>query len=165
MGEGSVLDAANCVLDTFSKCLFGYVPVRGDRWRLYIYGSTVKAGKRLRMPANLDTNRQSLGGRYGRLGMGDTQAMATGQLIRWIRGMPRVPIRTWRYWETVELAGDRSDYMLSLLLDSSYADDNATHCVLCDKPPIGLDWWCLGRVSGPCCGLRHGELRQRSCRG
>lgn len=30
------------------------------------------------------------------------------------------------------------------------------NCVLCGFPTEGLDWWHLGDVVGPCCGMRRG---------
>ena len=96
-------------------------------------------------PARLCSNRHSLGGRYGNLGFGGTQARAVGQLVRWLRYLPRHPLLAWSYWSSMGLGNDE---MVATLEETDYS--YKTNCVLCGKVNP-TDWWCLNNVSGPCC--------------
>ena len=94
----------------------------------------------------------SLCNNYGRMGMGGTQAMAVGQLARWIRGQTRAPLHWWEHWASpkIALARDQGEEMMELLRKSSYDDGVTTLCVHCGNPRSG-DWWCLDGLVGPCC--------------
>ena len=91
---------------------------------------------------------------YGRLGMGGTMAMAIGQLARWIRNQPRVPVSVWRRWagDKIRLARDNGDLMLKYLTELGYDDNTSTKCILCGEDKCS-DWWSLDNISGPCCYL------------
>jgi hypothetical protein len=94
---------------------------------------------------------------YHDMGMGGTMAMAVGQLVLWIRGKPRLPLRSWEYWasDTIRLAGDNGPAMLACIAASTYGDGKATRCVLCGGDQVG-DWWSLNGVTGPCCSYTRG---------
>lgn len=79
---------------------------------------------------------------------GGTQSTAISQLVRWIRGLPVLPMATWEYWssEKVKLCKPEA---LAILRSAGYPEEAV--CVLCGKKPAGLDWWHLDNVSGPCC--------------
>jgi hypothetical protein len=104
------------------------------------------------MAARLNGNGDRLGCDYGRLGMGGTGALATGQLVRWTRGLTRVPLTSWEYWlgPKILLGRGGDARALELLRASSYSDPKLTCCVLCGSPKIA-DWWNDGKLVGPCC--------------
>jgi len=89
---------------------------------------------------------------YGRLGLGGTQAMAIGQLARFIRNQTRVPLHAWEHWtcDKIMLGGENSQDVLRAVRDSSYCDAEKTKCVICGGSRSG-DWWSLDGVIGPCC--------------
>jgi hypothetical protein len=85
---------------------------------------------------------------------GGTAITALSQLIRWLKGMPVLPITTWRYW-----AGDSIKLLpystVDIMETSGYPRESP--CVLCGRPLNGpLDWWSLDGLSGPCCTMRNG---------
>lgn len=96
----------------------------------------------------------SLCNNYGKMGMGGTQAMAVGQLARWIRGQTRAPLLWWEHWASpkIALARGRGEEMMELLKKSSYDDGRSTLCVHCGSQYSG-DWWCLDGLVGPCCSF------------
>lgn len=106
--------------------------------------------------ATLNGSGCSLGCRYGKLGMGGTNAQAVAMLVRWVRGLSRLPRATWAYWcsPSVQLAGGAGggDALLAALDASGYFDPPAeTGCVFCGSQRI-VDWWsCDGDPTGPCC--------------
>ena len=138
-----MLDNANRVLDAMEKGV-RLERVNGRLWVVTKYG---------RKAAVLNGNGDALGCRYGALGMGGTQALATGQIVRWVRGLTRLPLRSWRYWTSERVALCSPD-VVPLLESLDYERPECCRCVLCGRfPTNGLDWWCLGRVIGPCCSL------------
>lgn len=139
------IEQANGVLKTF-------VPIR-----LY---------KRRELRMTWDVSRQTFDfparlrsdGQYPQFGYykrpcGDTGLIASVQLIRFVRSLPRLPIYpTWDYWasERVQLC---SDDTIEALRKSDYSE--MTACVLCgrDDWKRGVDWWCRDRLTGPCCSF------------
>lgn len=83
---------------------------------------------------------------------GGTSLQALGQLIRFIRDLPRLPIDTWKYWSgsKVQLC---TPHTVELLVGAGWDADGKTTCVLCGSVKFkgGLDWWGLDGVTGPCC--------------
>jgi hypothetical protein len=83
---------------------------------------------------------------------GGTGLNATAQIIRYVRDLPRLPMRAWRHWasENVKLCCAET---LRLLEASEYPARTA--CVLCgrDDWTRGLDWWSLGKIIGPVCSF------------
>lgn len=80
---------------------------------------------------------------------GGTSMTAVSQLVRWLQNKPVLPIATWRYWasEKVKLLDNNS---VDILAEAGYPSD--AKCVLCGRSlHKSLDWWHLGKVSGPCC--------------
>ena len=85
---------------------------------------------------------------------GGTACTALSQLIRWLKGMPVLPISSWRYWESETVALCKPG-TAAALLEAGYPEH--ADCVLCGEPINGkLDWWHLNGVSGPCCGWTTG---------
>ncbi len=102
------------------------------------------------MPVRLCSNGNSLGNNYGRLGMGGTEALAIGQLARWIRNDTRLPLTAWQHWSSDRV--NLCDPSIVLFLkESSYMDEYKVCCVLCGEIPSNLDWWNLDGTIGPCC--------------
>jgi hypothetical protein len=89
---------------------------------------------------------------YHRFGMGNTMAMAVGQLARWIRGQSRVPLSAWDYWTgaKIRLSGNNGQLTADYLYASSYEDGKSTECVLCGGSNCG-DWYSKDGFVGPCC--------------
>lgn len=150
---GPGLDQVNAVLATF-RC--------GEGLRLELRGTRLwyatKYGERL---ARLNSTGQEIEPGYGRLGLGGTQAMALGQLVRWFRGQPRRPIDPcWIYW-TSKAVGLGDAETLRLLEEHGYGDPVATSCVLC-LAPRPSDWWSRDRVVGPCCRFGNCEAAGRT---
>lgn len=81
------------------------------------------------------------------LGLGGTDEQTLCQLILWWQGRPRLPGRVLRRWQ------ENNKAFINALDNISYDDAMSTTCVLCGKPPAGLDWWALGGVIGPCCSF------------
>lgn len=79
---------------------------------------------------------------------GGTSTTALAQLIRWCRNQPVLPISTWKHWASDNVKLVTQD-TIDMLLDGGYPSE--VKCVRCGKPPVGLDWWSLDGVSGPCC--------------
>jgi hypothetical protein len=92
------------------------------------------------------------GMKYHQFGMGGTQQLVVGQLVRWIRGQTRLPLKSWKYWTGPTCGlGDGTTY--DRIAASSYPDPEMTKCVVCGtKEIMTLDWWesPTGGV-GPCC--------------
>jgi hypothetical protein len=85
---------------------------------------------------------------------GGTSTTALSQLVRWIQNKPVLPISTWRYW-----AGEKVKLLSQRFVDDLQNGGYPIHvkCVLCGNIIEGnLDWWHLGKVSGPCCGWTSG---------
>jgi hypothetical protein len=80
---------------------------------------------------------------------GGTSLTALSQLVRWLRGVPVLPLRSWEHWASpaVQLLPPAA---LDLLRQADYPV--TVSCVVCQRQlPAGFDWHHLGRVSGPCC--------------
>lgn len=154
------LEPANGVLETFTRNLtfvLGDTRCRSRSSRKDLCLRYMRPGNRPHV-VRAEVNRQngSLIINYGKLGLGGTKAVAVAQLALWIRGRPRLPLTVWRYWagDTILLARERGPEMLERIEASMYDDAKSTLCVLCGcAPKGGLDWWCRGEVSGPCCAL------------
>lgn len=85
---------------------------------------------------------------------GGTSSTALSQLVRWIQGKPVLPISTWHYWSR-----EQCKLLPPSAVDELVAGGYPQHvdCVLCGRLIVGsLDWWSLGKVSGPCCGWTTG---------
>lgn len=87
---------------------------------------------------------------------GGTCTTALSQLVRFVRGLPVLPLSTWAYWcgEQVGLAAwrgkDKQTELLAILKAGGYPQQ-AT-CIMCGKSPIGrFDWYRRGNKSGPGC--------------
>lgn len=90
---------------------------------------------------------------------GGTSVTALSQLVRWVRGLPVLPLSSWRWWasDTVQLLDIAA---VESLAAAGYPE--RARCVLCGEEIVGrLDWWSLDGVSGPCCGWTTG-CRQRT---
>ena len=98
---------------------------------------------------------------------GGTACTALANLVRWIKGMPVVPIGTWDWWADPDgncklLRQCDPAPALQAMRDAGYPEQAA--CVLCGRSPLrGFDWWNLDGVSGPCCRYsdRYGCRQQR----
>lgn len=141
------IEVANKVLSTFNRSQFFHAP-RGwyVRW--------------IRHDGALETRRWQCRGQdfypvwSHEFPGGGTAMTAISQLIRWCAGRPVLPIATWQYWasDTVKLLPNAT---VGKLIDGGYPVH--VKCVLCHETIVGgLDWWHLGKVSGPCCGFRNG---------
>jgi hypothetical protein len=91
---------------------------------------------------------------------GGTVTIAISQLIRWVQGKPVLPLASFKWWcsETIKLAGDRGNELIITLGTSGYPVE--VTCVVCGKPPKGLDWFNRDGVSGPCCRWASCEARK-----
>lgn len=119
---------------------------RSENGRLYV------ATKYGRKPAILNSNADALA-QYHSPAVGGTMALATGQLVRWVRSLTRLPLKAWRHWtgESVKLC---SPEVVDLLQRLEYDTYEACRCVLCRQWPMcGLDWWSLEGNVGPCCSF------------
>lgn len=99
---------------------------------------------------------------YRRWGHGGTCCAALAQLIRWCRGQPVLPLSTWEYWsgERIRLGRERGPEIVQILRSAGWPE--TVPCVLCGETiQGGMDWWCLDRVSGPCCSMRSGCQQRR----
>ena len=139
------LEAANRIL-----ALYAEVRLECRKGRLWLVPDDPKLQAKA---AVLNCPGNSLACRYGALGMGGTCAAATAQLVRWVRDLPRHPLRAWEWWccETVGLGGGNREAILAAVRESDYADPEKTRCVLCKRQIVSLDWWSLDGVTGPCC--------------
>lgn len=91
------------------------------------------------------------------LSLGGTDERTLCQLILWWRGLPRLPGRVLKWWQERDAAFCKS------LDEVGYDDPLSLNCVLCGRPYIGLDWWSLGKVIGPCCSFGEcGSCRQHA---
>lgn len=93
---------------------------------------------------------------HRRWGHGGTCCTALSQLVRFVQGRPVLPLSTWGYWCSDEVAlarhrgADHAAVLLRTLADGGYPE--FATCVLCGKSPIGrFDWFNNGKVSGPGC--------------
>ncbi len=90
-------------------------------------------------------------------GHGGTACCALSQLVRWINGRPVYGVAMWKHWASdgVQLlrTGDPSS-AITRLIEAGYPLESA--CVLCGESGHVGDWWSLGKVSGPCCGMTLG---------
>lgn len=114
-------------------------------------GSVVKSGHPHRV-ARLSRARNWFASRTipRLLGLGGTDEQTLCQLILWYRGLPRLPARVLGHWQ------ERHSDFLPALLNAGYDDARSTLCVLCHQPFVGLDWWSVGRITGPCCSHDRG---------
>ena len=90
---------------------------------------------------------------------GGTACVALSQLVRWCSGKPVLPLSSWLYWAspTVQLL---SAGAVEILKRNEYPE--TVRCVLCKNEILGaLDWWHLGKVSGPCCHYASGCRQER----
>lgn len=91
---------------------------------------------------------------------GGTSMVALSQLVRWCNRKPVLPLSTWEWWagdkcKLLRQQGDNGAAALAALRSAGYPEK--VDCVLCDHPiKGGLDWWRVGKVSGPCCGMSDG---------
>ena len=86
---------------------------------------------------------------------GGTSITALSQLIRWLDLKPVLPLATWRYWASDKIKLLPVQTVDGVLSQAGYPE--ITPCVLCGEPLTGaLDWWSLGKISGPCCTIRSG---------
>lgn len=93
---------------------------------------------------------------------GGTSMTALAQLVRWCKGAPVLPLSTWRYWCSSNVA------LLDLecikpIEAAGYPE--SVPCVLCGRllgTGMALDWWHLDGVSGPCCSMRSGCGQKRN---
>lgn len=92
---------------------------------------------------------------------GGTQSVAISQLIRWWRGQPVLPLASWEWWSSGTVKLLHTQDAVDILRDAGYPAVSA--CVLCGRTPtVGLDWWNLDGVSGPCCsGYSSDGCRQK----
>lgn len=146
--DTAVLEAANRALASFSRAQIErrvrgwYVSWEGHNGKLVSFRWTVRGGQDF-----YPTWSQKFPG-------GGTSCTAMSQLIRWCRGLPVLPIGTWRMWAS-ERCKLLPDSAVDDLLASGYPDH--ADCVLCHKRIEGpLDWWNLDGVTGPCCGWTSG---------
>jgi hypothetical protein len=90
---------------------------------------------------------------------GGTTTAAITQLIRWVQNKPVLPIKTWRYWATVQLLPTSAvDY----LEQNGYPQK--AHCCLCGTELSRYDWWhtkTLSKVVEGCCCTFDDGCRQR----
>lgn len=147
MTDTERLEAANAVLVLYAP----HVRLKRAAGRLWL---CYEDGKwNCRKAAVLNRDGSSLACRYGALSMGGTCAQATAMLVRWMRGLRRVPLHAWEYWTspTVLLGGGNGPAILAALRNSDYADPEQCACVHCGKVERCADWWSLDGVVGPCC--------------
>lgn len=152
------LDAANSALQFFAKetrleLRNGRVWVTWDRW-----DKTGTISKQWQVRSG-----QSFYPVWSRIWPhGGTCTTAMSQLVRWVQGKPVLPISSWQYWcsDKILIARERGPELVDLLLSNGYPEH--VSCVLCKTTIEGsLDWWNLGKVSGPCCGWTSG-CRQKT---
>lgn len=101
---------------------------------------------------------------YRKWGHGGTASTALANLIRWVRGLPVVPMSTWEYWADPNgpcklLRQCDPVPALQALRLAGYPEVAA--CVLCGRELKGFDWWNLDGVSGPCCWYTEGCRQKR----
>lgn len=156
--RATVLAEANPILAAYN----GYAQFEIRNSKLYLVCET-KA-----LPVRLNSDASTLGMNYHHFGMGGTQAYATGQLVRWIRGATRLPLQSWRYWTgpTCKLGGrfvGGCDGLMRMIEESSYPDPDKTKCVICGTNEImTLDWWSSPTgVVGPCCTFGTCETEEQ----
>lgn len=92
-------------------------------------------------------------------GHGGTASTALSQLVRWIKGLPVLPLGTWRYWggERVALLRQRQGAEAAIIALERAGYPAKVPCVLCQRELAGaMDWWSLDGVSGPCCCWTQG---------
>ena len=139
--------AANLALESFARTVTINREIDG------VHVSWEQRGKRI------DRRWQARGGQdfyptWSRIYPGGgTSTTALSQLVRWVRGLPVLPISTWRYWSSETCKLLPRDAVDRLEADGYPAD---TPCVLCGGKIWAIDWWHLGGVSGPCCSFRTG---------
>jgi hypothetical protein len=145
------LNAANCVLATFSN---SRIERRRTGWYVVWNVGDQERAKRWQCKGGQDFypvwHKQWPGG--------GTASTALSQLVRWLRGLPVVPLATWRYWAEEScrlLPAEAADW----LLEAGYPE--YAYCVLCTRQLTGaFDWWHRDGVSGPCCGWTTGCKQQ-----
>ena len=83
---------------------------------------------------------------------GGTGLQALAQLIRYVRDLPRLPIKTWEYWSSDKVRLGNTETM-RLLRESEYGDPVRTCCIFCGTTEWenGIDWYHVGRKAGPGC--------------
>lgn len=133
------LDAVNDALDYINRMTIE----RRSNGRLYV------SSKYATVPAILNAN-GSMIHRYHKLGTGGTGSTAIAMLVRWARGLHRLPLAAWQYWtgDKIALCGGG---IIDALDRGGYFDPARTSCVLCgEEIGGGIDWWSLDNVVGPC---------------
>lgn len=162
--RGTITDANRVLAVVFSPPGTVWLE-RVPNGRLYLCTEPGSLGKQVRKGAVLNNAGDALGCRYGDIGFGATQARAVGQIVRWVRGLTRLPLKAWRHWTSERVALCSPD-IVTLLDQLGYEHPDACCCVLCNLHPdkmCGLDWWSLNGVVGPCCSFgRCWETRHSS---
>jgi len=99
-----------------------------------------------------------------RLPTGGTLTQFIGQLVRWIRDKPVLPLYVLRHWDSPNygLFGSYSDAVLAILIKAGYPE--TVKCVVCGDKPNGMDWWSRDNVSGPCCNWGSCEEKCKKIR-
>ena len=147
------IETANKVMDLFVP---GVTLHQGRELRIKWTG--VSTGRQCDYPARLRGHWLCSVPRH-RTHWGGTCENAIAQLILYVRDRPRLPMVTWEYWTAptgnVKLGREEArSKILPILRASDYNDPKKTCCVLCGASPcVGLDWWSLDGVEGPCCSM------------
>lgn len=140
---------ANMVLGTITP---GYLLYEGNHSLRLCWDINKDHSKLHDVPASLRAEGDWPRYGYSQRITGGTGYSAIGQLIRYVRDLPRLPMATWEYWasESIKLANERT---LQILRSSDYADPKKTCCVLCGSLEFkqGIDWYSLDGKIGPCC--------------
>jgi len=144
---GSIIDASNAVLQSFAPS----TTIERQHGGFYVRWRTTRREHCRRWQTRGQDFYPTWHGQWGH---GGAACTALSQLIRWCRHRPVFGISVWRHW-----ASERCKLLpmdaVDLLLAEGYPANQV--CVLCDAEITGsLDWWSLGSVSGPCCGMRSG---------
>ncbi len=81
----------------------------------------------------------------GQFGWGGTCTVTAVMLVRWIKGMPRYPVR----WFESRWNAD----LVAKLRERGYDEPERICCILCGQDTVQADWW-HGKgkqPNGPCC--------------
>lgn len=132
----SQLNEANAVLRTFRSHLT--FDLRAGRLYLVYNHDRYPAVRPVLLSKN---GTHPVTGEYGEFGCGGTYTACIVQLVHWLRGKPRRPLRFWELW-----LGEESE-AVQLLKRTDYGSHEKTCCVLCGNPEPG-DWLLSGHPSG-----------------